>query len=208
VIFSFAQVMKSPAASYQEYMIVPWEGLRRFRTDWTQPKLVRCLRRVTTYNALRNSGARPVTWWRSGNRRARTSGRTVRCEIRVSGGGCRAWTRKPELAKKLGAHLYLDSKNGDTVGTGTAKTRRSESDSGYAPSTKAMSDLFPGLGPNGTLMAVGAGPGNIEVSPMNLLRAKLRLQGWSPDGIGLGRHHAFRDADRSSADDRKYPMAK
>jgi D-arabinose 1-dehydrogenase-like Zn-dependent alcohol dehydrogenase len=42
-----------------------------------------------------------------------------------------------------------------------------------------MSELFPGLGRNGAMVVVGAGPDDIEISPLNLLFGRKRLQGWS-----------------------------
>jgi D-arabinose 1-dehydrogenase-like Zn-dependent alcohol dehydrogenase len=58
-----------------------------------------------------------------------------------------------------------------------------------------MSELFPGLGRNGSMVVVGAGPDNIEISPMNLLMGKRRLQGWASgtaaDSEGTMRFAAF-----------------
>ncbi len=48
-----------------------------------------------------------------------------------------------------------------------------------APSSKAMSELIDGLGPNGTLMVVGAGPDAITVTPWQLIRGSSRIQGWA-----------------------------
>jgi D-arabinose 1-dehydrogenase-like Zn-dependent alcohol dehydrogenase len=82
------------------------------------------------------------------------------------------------LAKKLGAHVYIDSQNSDAAAElqklGGAKVILAT-----APNSKSMSDLFPGLGRNGSMVAVGAGSGNIEVSPFTLLLGKRRLQGWA-----------------------------
>jgi D-arabinose 1-dehydrogenase-like Zn-dependent alcohol dehydrogenase len=47
------------------------------------------------------------------------------------------------------------------------------------PSGKAMSGLINGLGPNGTLVVVGASPDAIEVSPLQLISGRKRLQGWA-----------------------------
>ena len=83
-----------------------------------------------------------------------------------------------DLARKLGAHIYIDSKNSDAAAElqklGGAKVILAT-----APNSKSMSDLFPGLGRNGSMVVVGAGTGNIEVSPFVLLLGKRRLQGWA-----------------------------
>jgi len=195
---------------YQEYMIVPWEGLAAIPDglDAAEAGPLLCAG-VTTYNALRNSGARPgdlVAVQGIGGLGHLGVQFAAKFGYRVAAVG--RGPENAELAKKLGAHLYLDSKNGDTVAElqrlGGAKVILAT-----APSTKAMSDLFPGLGPNGTLMAVGAGPGNIEVSPMNLLRAKLRLQGWS-SGTASDSEDTMRFATLTGVRPmiEKYPMAK
>ena len=83
-----------------------------------------------------------------------------------------------DLARKLGAHIYIDSKNSDAAAElqklGGAKVILAT-----APNSKSMSDLFPGLGRNGSMVVGGAGMGNIEVAPFTLLLGKRRLQGWS-----------------------------
>ena len=50
-----------------------------------------------------------------------------------------------------------------------------------APSSEAATDAFPGLAPDGTLVVLGVGPGNITVSPMDLLGGRRHLMG-SPSG--------------------------
>jgi len=42
-----------------------------------------------------------------------------------------------------------------------------------------MSDLFPGLGRNGSMASSAPAPGNIEASPFTLLMGTRRLQGWA-----------------------------
>ncbi len=47
-----------------------------------------------------------------------------------------------------------------------------------APSSKAMSELIDGLGPNGKLMVVGATFDPIEVTPVQLITGSRTIQGW------------------------------
>jgi D-arabinose 1-dehydrogenase-like Zn-dependent alcohol dehydrogenase len=47
-----------------------------------------------------------------------------------------------------------------------------------APSSKAMSELFDGLGPNGKLMASGVAFDAIEVTPVQLVTGSRAIQGW------------------------------
>jgi D-arabinose 1-dehydrogenase-like Zn-dependent alcohol dehydrogenase len=48
-----------------------------------------------------------------------------------------------------------------------------------APSSKAMSALIDGLGPNGKLMVVGASFDPIEVTPIQLISGVKGIQGWA-----------------------------
>jgi D-arabinose 1-dehydrogenase-like Zn-dependent alcohol dehydrogenase len=48
-----------------------------------------------------------------------------------------------------------------------------------APSSKAMSELIDGLGPNGKLMVIGATFDPIEVTPIQLIGGSRTIQGWT-----------------------------
>src|SRR5215472_4010931 len=48
-----------------------------------------------------------------------------------------------------------------------------------APSSKAMSALIDGLGPNGKLMVIGAAFDPIEVTPIQLISGSKSIQGWA-----------------------------
>jgi D-arabinose 1-dehydrogenase-like Zn-dependent alcohol dehydrogenase len=48
-----------------------------------------------------------------------------------------------------------------------------------APSSKAMSEVIDGLGPNGKLMVVGAAMEPIEVTPVQLINGSRGIQGWA-----------------------------
>jgi D-arabinose 1-dehydrogenase-like Zn-dependent alcohol dehydrogenase len=48
-----------------------------------------------------------------------------------------------------------------------------------APSSKAMSELVDGLGPNGKLMVVGVAAEPIEVTPVQLISGSRSLQRWA-----------------------------
>jgi D-arabinose 1-dehydrogenase-like Zn-dependent alcohol dehydrogenase len=47
-----------------------------------------------------------------------------------------------------------------------------------APSSKSMSQLIDGLGPNGKLLVVGADFAPIEVTPLQLISGSRSIQGW------------------------------
>jgi D-arabinose 1-dehydrogenase-like Zn-dependent alcohol dehydrogenase len=92
-----------------------------------------------------------------------------------------AISRGPEnapLAKKLGASLYIDSKASNAAEE-LQKLGGARVILATAPSSKAMSELIDGLGPNGKLMVVGAAPESIEVTPIQLIFGRRSIQGWA-----------------------------
>ena len=80
------------------------------------------------------------------------------------------------LAKKLGATVYIDSKSTNAaealLGLGGAQVILAT-----APSSKAMSELINGLGPNGKLIVVGVAFDPIEVTPVQLISGSRAIQG-------------------------------
>ena len=89
--------------------------------------------------------------------------------------------RGPEnaaLAKKLGATLYIDSK-ATKAADELQKLGGAQVILGTAPSSKAMSELIDGLGPNGKLLAVGAHLEPLQVSTAQLINGSRAIQGWA-----------------------------
>jgi D-arabinose 1-dehydrogenase-like Zn-dependent alcohol dehydrogenase len=89
--------------------------------------------------------------------------------------------RGPEnatLAKKLGASVYIDSK-ATNAAEALLKMGGAQVILATAPSSKAMSELFNGLGPNGKLMVIGATFEPIEVAPVQLINGSRAIQGWA-----------------------------
>ena len=82
------------------------------------------------------------------------------------------------LAKKLGANVYIDSK-ATNAAEALQKLGGAQVILATAPSSKAMSELIDGLGPNGTLMVVGVAPEPIEVTPAQLIIGSRTIQGWA-----------------------------
>ena len=82
------------------------------------------------------------------------------------------------LAKKLGAHVYIDSKAANAA-EALQKLGGAQVILATAPSSKAMSMLIDGLGTNGTFMVIGADFQPIEVTPLQLIGGTRTIQGWS-----------------------------
>src|SRR5580765_2234310 len=142
---------------YAEYMIAPAEALAAIPNELSAEEAgpFMCAG-VTVFNALRHSGARPGDvvavqgiggLGHLGVQYARRMGfKTV-----ALGRG----KDKEPLAKKLGAHHYIDSSAGDTVAE-LRKLGGARVILATAPSAKAISDVVEGLGVNGNLLIPAA----------------------------------------------------
>src|SRR4029077_7755351 len=164
---------------YQQYMVAPVEALVAIPENLNDAEAAPLLcAGITTYNALRHSGAFPgdlVAVQGIGG-----LGHMGMQFANKFGYNVAAIGRGPEnatLAKKLGANMYIDSK-----ATNAAEVLQKMGGArvilATAPSSKAMSELVDGLGPNGTLMVIGAAFEPIEVTPLQLISGSRRIQGW------------------------------
>jgi D-arabinose 1-dehydrogenase-like Zn-dependent alcohol dehydrogenase len=82
------------------------------------------------------------------------------------------------LAKKLGASVYIDNKVTNPV-EALQKLGGAQVILATAPSSRAMSEVIDGLGPNGKLMVVGVESKPIEVTPVQLVSGSRSVQGWA-----------------------------
>jgi len=165
---------------YQEYMIAPVEGLAAIPESLNAAEAAPLLcAGITTYNALRHSGARPGDLvavlgvgglGHLGIQFASKFGYKVAAIGRGS--------EDAALAKQLGASFYVDSK-AERASEALQRQGGAQVILATAPSAKAMSELIDGLGPNGKLMVVGAAAQPIEVTPLQLIRGNRTIQGWA-----------------------------
>lgn len=84
------------------------------------------------------------------------------------------------LARKLGAHHYIDSQASDPAEE-LQKLGGARVILATAPSGKSMTALIDGLGTDGKMVVVGASMDAIQVTPLQLIMARRSLQGW-PSG--------------------------
>ncbi len=165
---------------YQEYMVAPIEALVALPESLTDVEAAPLLcAGITTYNALRHSGALPgdlVAVQGIGGLGHLGIQFAAKFGYKVAAVGQGPGTAV--LAKKLGASVYIDSK-----ATNAAEALQKLGGAlvilATAPSSKAMSQLVDGLGPNGKLMVVGAAFDPIEVTPVQLITGSRAVQGWS-----------------------------
>ena len=140
---------------------------------------------ITTYNALRNSGARPddvvaiIGIGGLGHLGIQFAAKMGFNTIAIG----RSKDKEEELAKKLGAREYIDNRSQNAVEElnklGGAKVIL-----GTVPSGKAMSSILGGLAVNGKLIAIGASDEPIDV-PLNLfIMGRRSLVGW-PAGTSM-----------------------
>jgi len=164
---------------YQEFMVAPTEALARLpkSLDPVEVAPLMCAG-ITTFNALRHSGALPsdlVAVQGVGGLGHLAIQFANKCGYRVA--AISRGADNATLAKKLGAHVYIDSASTDPVARlkelGGARVILAT-----APSGKSMSALVEGLGANGTLVVIGASADPIEVVPGQLISGKKRIQGW------------------------------
>jgi D-arabinose 1-dehydrogenase-like Zn-dependent alcohol dehydrogenase len=165
---------------YQQYMLAPVEALVAIPDSLSDVDAAPLLcAGITTYNALRHSGALP------GDLVAvQGIGGLGHLGIQYAnkfGYKVAAIGRGPEnaaLAKKLGASVYIDSK-ATKAAEELQKLGGAKVILATAPSSKAMSELIDGLGPNGKLVVVGATMDPIEVTPVQLIFGSKSIQGWA-----------------------------
>ena len=176
--------LKIPGISYdggyQQYMVAPVEALAPIPESLSDVEAAPLLcAGITTYDALRRSGARPGDLvavqgigglGHLGIQFASKFGYKVAAIGRGS--------ENASLAKKLGANVYIDSK-ATNAAEALQKMGGAQVILATAPSSKAMSDLIDGLGPNGKLIVVGATFDPIEVTPIQLISGSRTIQGWA-----------------------------
>jgi D-arabinose 1-dehydrogenase-like Zn-dependent alcohol dehydrogenase len=165
---------------YQQYMVAPVEALVPIPDSLSDVEAAPLLcAGITTYNALRHSGAMPGDLvavqgigglGHLGIQFANKFGYQVAAIGRGS--------ENARLAKKLGANVYIDSKSANAA-EALQKLGGAQVILATAPSSKAMSELVNGLGPNGKLIVIGATFDPIEVTPIQLISGSRSIQGWA-----------------------------
>ncbi|MGA7295090.1 MAG: alcohol dehydrogenase [Terriglobales bacterium] len=165
---------------YQQYMVAPVEALVTIPDSLKDVDAAPLLcAGITTYNALRHSGAMPGDivavqgiggLGHLGIQFANKFGYNV---VAIGRG-----SETASLAKKLGANVFIDSQSTNAA-EALQKLGGARVILATAPSSKAMSQLIDGLAPNGELMGIGATPDPIEITPLQLINGSKTIQGWS-----------------------------
>jgi len=164
---------------YAEYMVAPETAVAAMpeELDPLEAGPLMCAG-VTTFNALRNSGAKPGELVAIqgigglGHLAVQFASKSGYKTVAISRGA-----DKEKLARELGAEFYIDDAKGDAA--------KQLADMGgaqvilcTAPNSKAIGALAPGLKYKGKLLIVAAPADNVEVSPLLLLMGSRSVAGW------------------------------
>jgi len=163
---------------YAEYMVAPAIALALVPEELSPIEAAPLMcAGITTYNALRNSGARPgdlvavLGLGGLGHLGAQYALKMGFKTVAIARGA-----DKEPLARKLGAWKYIDSQAQDPAAelqkVGGAKVIIATVTAG-----DAMSAVQGGLGVNGTLMVIGAA-NSMQVSPLLLIGGRRSVKGW------------------------------
>ncbi len=163
---------------YGEYMVAPAIALAHVPNELSPVEAAPLMcAGITTYNALRNSGARAgdlVAVLGLGGLGHLGVQYAVKMGFKTV--GIARGQDKGPLAHKLGAHHYIDSQALDPAAElqklGGAKVIIATVTNG-----DAMGAVQGGLGLNGTLMVIGAAQ-SLAVSPLFLLSGRRAVKGW------------------------------
>jgi D-arabinose 1-dehydrogenase-like Zn-dependent alcohol dehydrogenase len=212
--FRNCQNLKVPGISYdggyQQYMVAPVEALSAMPDGLGDVEAAPLLcAGITTYNALRHSGAMPgdlvaVLGIGGLGHLGIQFGNKFGYKVAAIGRG----TESAALAKKLGASVYIDNK-ATNAAEALQKLGGAQVILATAPSSKSMSEVIDGLAPNGRFMVVGATSDPIEVTPVQLINGSRTIQGWA-SGTPTDQEDTLRFAELTGVRPRieTYPLEK
>ncbi|RKH64394.1 alcohol dehydrogenase [Corallococcus aberystwythensis] len=168
---------------YAEYLVAPQEALARVPEGMSSEDAAPLLcAGVTTYNSLRNMGARPGDLVAVqgigglGHLAIQYASKFGYRTAAISRGA-----DKRALAMELGAHEYIDTEKGSAA-EALQKLGGARVIMMTASSSSLAGELLGGLGRNGTLLLLGAGSEPIPVSSLSMISKRTRIQGW-PSGV-------------------------
>ncbi len=155
---------------YAEAMVAPADALALIPDDLSAADAAPLLcAGVTTYHALRESGARPgdlvaiLGIGGLGHLGVQFAAKMGFRTVAIARGA-----DKEALARQLGAHIYLDSQ-AQNVAAELTKLGGAKTILATVTSGRAMSAVIPGLAVRGKLIVIGVGMDPIEVSAFDLI---------------------------------------
>src|SRR5882762_752369 len=163
---------------YAEYMIARAEALAAIPAELSPVEAAPLMcAGVTTFNCLRNSGARPgelvavLGLGGLGHLGVQFAAKAGFRTVAIARG-----KDKESLARELGAQHYIDSQAQDPA-VELRKLGGASVILATVTNGDAMAAVVGGLGAKGTLMVIGASP-SLTVSPGSLIGGRLSVRGW------------------------------
>jgi D-arabinose 1-dehydrogenase-like Zn-dependent alcohol dehydrogenase len=170
---------------YADYMIAPSGALALIPDELSALEAAPLMcAGVTTYNSLRNSGARAgdvvaiLGLGGLGHLGTQFAAKMGFHTVAIARG-----IEKEPLARNLGAQLYIDSQSQD-VAAELLKLGGARVILATVTNGKAMTAALGGLGINGKLIAIGAAPDPLEVPALFLISGRRAIMGW-PSGTSI-----------------------
>lgn len=196
---------------YAEYLVVPASVVAAIPDNLTAEEAGPCMcAGVTVYNALRNSGARggdvvAVHGIGGLGHLGVQYSRQLGFETVALGRG----KDKEPLAKKLGAHHYIDSATGNAAAAELQKLGGARVILATAPSAAAISPLVDGLAPNGKLIVPAAPSEPLSISAFSLILGSRSVAGvYSGSGKDSEETLAFTALSGVRPMIEKYPLSR
>ncbi len=193
---------------YAEFMVAPFQALALIPQQLSVIEAGPLLcAGITTFNALRNSGARGgdlvaiLGIGGLGHLAVQYASKMGFNTVAIARG-----KDKEALAKELGAKYYIDSVSQD-VSAELKKLNGAKVILATVTNSDAMSNAIGGLGVNGTFIIVGASFEPIKFSGLQLLGARQTIKGW-PSGTAIDSEETMAFSVRSNVRsmNEEYPL--
>ncbi len=170
---------------YADYMVAPAAALALIPDELTPVEAAPLMcAGITTFNALRHSGARPgdlvavLGIGGLGHLGVQFAVKMGFKTVAIARG-----RDKEPLARQMGAWHYIDTQAQDPAAE-LARLGGAQAILATATSSKAMAAVVEGLGVNGKLIILGAAGEPLEVPPLALIMQRRSLVGW-PSGTSM-----------------------
>ena len=192
---------------YAEYVVVPFEAAARIPDDLASVDAAPLLcAGVTTYNSMRNSGARPGDTVAVqgigglGHLAIQYAARMGYRTVAVSSG-----SDKEALARELGAHEYVDTQK-ENAGEALRRLGGADMVVATAPYAAAVASTIGGLKPRGKLLLVAGIFEPLQIPAVALLSGK-SFAGW-PSGSAIDSEETMRFSSLTGVRPRieKFPL--
>lgn len=170
---------------YAEYVVAPASAIAAIPDgiDFVDAGPLMCAG-ITTFNALRNSGARPgdlvaiLGIGGLGHLAVQYAAKMGFKTVAIARG-----KDKEALAKQLGAHHYIDSES-ENPGEALQKLGGARVILATVTNGDAMNAALGGLGVNGVFIVLGAAPEPLKIGTVPLLTGRKSVLGW-PSGTSI-----------------------